>query len=80
MGGLHHEHPVGARKLIPLKHVIDRDWDRVRVEMTKGMRIHCSVRRWKFHPQADGIWQNYENSGFIARISLRHRSQGCDGA
>jgi hypothetical protein len=50
------------------------------VEMTKGMRIHCSVRRWKYHPEADGIWQGYENAGHIVRVGLRHASQGCDGA
>lgn len=84
VGSIHHEHPVSKVKAIRprccVKHKVDRDWDRVRVELTKAMRVHCSVRRWKYHPEADDIYQEMTNFGFVARLSLRHRSQGCDGA
>jgi len=84
VAGFHHERSVS--KVDPFKvtccagHKIDRDWDRVRVEFTKGLATHCTVRRWKYQPQADGMFQGFENSGLVARVSLRHRSQGCSGA
>jgi hypothetical protein len=56
------------------------DWDRVRVELVKAMRRHCSYRRWKYHPDTDGSFQKQTSFGFLARLSLRQTSGGCSGA
>jgi hypothetical protein len=87
VGGIHHEKLKlkicgrgFARGPCGFTHKIDRDWDRVRVEAVKAMSRHCSYRRWRHHPGADRPHQNYTNSGFLARISLRHVSAGCRGA
>jgi hypothetical protein len=63
-----------------LGHKIDRDWDQVRYEMVRAMHAHCAVARWRYHPGADNEFQGFDNSGFIARLSLHHVSDGgCDG-
>ena len=43
------------------------------------MRI-LLFRRWKFHPGAARTYQGYTNAGYIARISMRQRTDGCQGA
>ncbi|MBA3328073.1 MAG: hypothetical protein H0T43_07210 [Solirubrobacterales bacterium] len=78
VGGIHHEKAV--LKFCCAGHEVDRDWDRVRVELVKAMRRHCSYRRWKYHPGADHTFQEKTNFGFVARLSLRHASGGCAGA
>ena len=67
-------HAVSPGVTSPAGHKPDRDWDHVRVEMVKAMGVHCSVRRWKYHPGADDWYQGYDNWGWLARIALRHRS------
>lgn len=43
-------------------------------------RAHCAVARWRYHPGADNQFQGFDNSGFIARFSLHHVSDGgCSG-
>ncbi len=79
VGGIHHE-KLAYRKVCCVKHKPDRDWDRVRVELVKAMRRHCSLRRWRYHPGADRDFQEKTNFGFIARIALSHRASGCSGA
>lgn len=79
IAGAHHEKVIG--KVCCFGHKVDRDWDRVRVEVVKAMGKHCTYRRWKYVPQADGVYQKYTNSGFLARISLKHHADGgCAGA
>lgn len=79
VGGIHHEKVVRKRPGCCVAHVPDRDWDSVRLEMIRALYKHCSVRRWKYHPGAD-FSRVFENSGYIARFSLHHRSDGgCDG-
>lgn len=87
VGGIHHEKavikfcgprfhrlPCGAR------HNIDRDWDRARMDMARAMRKHCVVPRWRYHPGADGPFQDIDNEGYLLRISLHHADDGgCDG-
>jgi hypothetical protein len=79
VGGIHHEkmRPKwcgrgGLRGWCGFTHKPDRDWDRVRVEAVKAMSRHCSYRRWRHHPGAERPYQGYTNSGYLARISLRH--------
>jgi len=79
VGGIHHE-KIEMKKPCCVTHSIDRDWDTVRIQAVKAMKTHCSYRRWRYPPGARGRFQGYFNSGFIARISLRHRSNGCQGA
>jgi hypothetical protein len=72
IGGIHHEKPGPL-----VGHVPDRDWDAVRVQAVRAMRAHCSAVHWRIHPGA-GLptrqrnYQAFDNSGYIARISLRH--------
>lgn len=91
VGSIHHEVVTVRKKcgkrgffrycrITSIKHTPNRDWDRVRVQFVKAMRTHCWRKRWKYHPGAHGTWQNQTNSGYIARISMRHRSEGCRGA
>jgi hypothetical protein len=62
-------------------HKPDRDWDTVRVQAVQAMNRHCSYRRWRKHPGARDMYQEYRNSGWIARISFFHvEPDGCDGA
>jgi hypothetical protein len=79
LAGVHHEHIVYKFPCC-VSHKPDRDWDTVRIQALKEMNEHCSVRRWRFHPGAARTYQGYKNSGYIGRISMRHRSDGCDGA
>jgi hypothetical protein len=92
VGGIHHEKviikwckpPPTIPELPPficgVKHKPDRDWDRVRMDMVRAMRKHCSVPRWRFHIGAKQEFQNYDNSGYIARFSLHHADDGgCEG-
>lgn len=83
ISGFHHEKVIFKRVLGHIKtpgHKPDRDWDRVRVEVVKAMRRHCSYRRWKYHPGAHHWYQGYQNFGYIARISMHHVADGgCDG-
>lgn len=78
VGSIHHEKTDVTFRGVG--HKPDRDWDRVRVEMIKAMRPHCSYRRWKYHPGADHTFQEQTNFGFVARLSLRHTTGGCGGA
>lgn len=91
VGGIHHERVKGKLNCswpslnTPVctfagTHKIDRDWDKVRVEAVKAMDRHCTTRHWKYHPGAHRTYQGYTNSGWIARISMRHVSAGCGGA
>jgi hypothetical protein len=75
VGGIHHEN-------FKLKggHKPDRAWDVVRFQAVKNMKRHCSYARWRFHPGAARDYQEIPNSGYIARISMRHTSEGCSGA
>ncbi len=77
VGAIHHEKVV--TKFCCLGHKPDRDWDRVRAELTKAMSRHCSHRRWKYHPGADHPFQEKTNFGFVARLTLQHRASGCSG-
>jgi hypothetical protein len=79
---------LGQRVCVPYgtTHKIDRDWDAVRYQMVKAMHAHCATRDWKLHPGAQGRFGAYEgsagfyNSGYIARFSLHHVSDGgCAG-
>lgn len=76
VGGIHHEN----RGAFSLGHHIDRDWDLVRYEAVKAMKRHCSYLAWRFHPGAAREYQGIGNTGYIARISMRHTSEGCGGA
>jgi len=76
VGGIHHEN----RGALKLGHNIDRPWDLVRYQAVKSMRRHCSYGRWRFHPSAAREHQEIPNSGYLARISMRHVSAGCSGA
>lgn len=67
-------------------HRIDRDWDAVRYQMVKAMHAHCATAAWKYHPGAHGTFgcgvygACFDNSGYIARFSLHHASDGgCAG-
>lgn len=78
VGGIHHEKVKVS--FSGLHHVIDRDWDAVRRQMVRAMHRHCADAKWRYHPGADGVYQKWTNSGFIARISLHHAEDGgCDG-
>ena len=79
VGGIHHENR-GLLKVGEGAHKPDRDWDVVRFQAVKNMKRHCSHPRWRFHPGAKREYQEIDNSGYIARISLRHTSDGCAGA
>lgn len=79
IAGVHHE-DVKYKFPCCFHHVIDRDWDSVRVEAVKAMSAHCSYRHWQYHPGAHRTYQGFTNYGYIARISMRHVSAGCDGA
>jgi hypothetical protein len=72
VGGVHHE-----RRTRTLGHSPDRPWDDARVSMYKAMSRHCRVRRWKHHAGAARPLQGFESSGWILRVSMTHRSQGC---
>jgi hypothetical protein len=79
IAGAHYDRP--AAKFCCVKHVVDRDWDHVRMEVVYAMHKHCSYGKWKYHPGADGAdIQGFGNFGFIARFSMRHVSAGCAGA
>lgn len=71
VGGVHHDQPV--------IHDNDRDWDISRRFMVEDMAGHCSYPKWRRHLGAKGWFGDFFNSGWIARISMRH-SPGCDGA
>jgi hypothetical protein len=73
VGTIHHE---TARP----KHKIDMDWSLARGRMVTAMRIHCSTRNFGMHPGARTMYQGFHHDRIIARISMRHRSDGCAGA
>ena len=72
VGNIHHERGT--------PHRIDMSYDVARWKATKKMRAHCNWRRWRRHPQAHRRYRRYNNSGWIARISMRHARHGCRGA
>ena len=86
LAGVHHEH-IYAKKDgcflgIPrcLGHKIDPDWDVVRSQAVSALKKYCSYRRWIYHPGADMAYQGFDNSGFLARVSLHRVSDGgCNG-
>ena len=61
-------------------HKPDRDWDDVRVHHARAMPRHCSYKMWRYHPGADRTLQEFVNSGWVARLSMRKVSDGCNGA
>ncbi|MTD47614.1 hypothetical protein GKE82_26205 [Conexibacter sp. W3-3-2] len=64
----------------PFNHQPDRDWDAVRSQSVAALKRQCSYRRYIYHPGADGPYQGFDNSGYIARISLHPREEGgCAG-
>ena len=75
IAGIHHE-----RRTKTLTHVPDRDWDAVRNQAVSALKTQCSYRRWAFYPGKNRPFQNKDNDGWIARISLhRVRDGGCAG-
>jgi hypothetical protein len=81
LAAMHHEKVIRKN---PLGHKIDRDWDTVRRETVRAMGAHCSESTWRYHPDVDGgndnLIRGWQSLGFMARISLRHRSSGsCEG-
>lgn len=72
-GGVHHE------RLRP-GHKIDMDWSVARRRMVTAMRTHCSDPRFGLHPGARTMYQGFHHDRVVARISMRHRAEGCEGA
>jgi hypothetical protein len=82
LGSIHHENLNATADFPPVKHEIDRDWDLVRVDVTKAMAEHCRLKQWAHHTDAvldKDAGQGFTNSGFIARLSLQHATGGCTG-
>lgn len=78
VGGIHREKPK-LKFPCCVHHVISKDWDDVRYDLYQAMDKHCGYPRWRYHPGADRKLQGFDNFGFVARISLTHRSAGCAG-
>jgi hypothetical protein len=78
LAGVHHEkfhHDCGSPHGCSYGHDIDTDWDVARRKMIEKMAPHCAWPRWKRHlgARTKHRWKGYANSGWIGRISLKHR-------
>jgi len=63
-------------------HEIDLEFDHARRIYYLEMAPHCKKRRWAVHPESDG-WRYSDGvpyTGIITKISMRHRSDTCNGA
>jgi hypothetical protein len=72
---IHHE-----RVRFLLDHEIDLPWDQARSAYIHAMKVHCSERGWAMHDESATDYGRFPNSGIISRISIRHRSVGCEDA
>lgn len=69
---------VGLKK--PKGHVPGRSWTVARHQMRRALHRLCGERAWKLHRGAQGWFQNYYNTGYLARMTLREKTQGCAGS
>jgi len=86
VGGVHREHTYVKTRCLGafcgpagFGHDIDEDWDQTRASAINRMRRHCSYGRWRYRPGAHATYQGYPNTGWVARISMKH-VPNCAGA
>jgi hypothetical protein len=96
LAGMHHERwgtancrpyaspfppQIGIRCDKPTHH-INMSWDQARrVYMIEMNRLHCTESQWAINPESENyLYGEYQYSGIISRVSMRHKTNGCSGA
>jgi len=69
---------AGVKK-VP-NHIPGRSWNVARHQMRRALHGLCGERAWKLHTGAQGWFQGFYSTGYLARMTLREKSQGCAGS
>lgn len=96
LGGMHYDKPVVLPQKCRLtsgspfavncdfkglfSHVPGRSWNVARHQMRRALHRLCGERAWKVHPGAQGWFQGFYSTGYLARMTTREKSQGCAGS
>ena len=72
--------PVVPCRQFKMTHVPGRSWNVARHEMRRALHRVCGQRAWKLHAGARGWYQGFYSTGYLARMTLRDKAEGCAGS